>query len=174
MTLHDDFDRILKDSFVIRVSHVGRRSGLPRILETTYYWDRDGGGIYLSGYPGKRDWVANMAVHPEVTVYTVQGTPWLEAPARAQVVVGRDQRMTRILPYVSRWGRRGGGGLMVRWALRAVRLNRALRLPWWGPFYCMRRVFDAMPCIEITLTGSPTVRNAPPPEPTLPRQAGRR
>ena len=51
-------------------------------------------------------------------------------------------------------------------ALRAFRLNRALRLPWWGPFSLGRRVLDAMPCVEIEMVGEPTVRPDPPPEPT--------
>ena len=67
MTPDDALRRILDASFVIRVSHVGRKSGRPRVLETTYYWDR-GNKIYLSGYPGRRDWVANMSANPTLTL----------------------------------------------------------------------------------------------------------
>ena len=52
MAIDGAFHRALSTSFAIRVTHRGRRSGLPRVLETTYYWDGVG-RIYLSGYPGK-------------------------------------------------------------------------------------------------------------------------
>lgn len=168
MTLEDDLRRILDASFAVRVSHTGRRTGALRVLETTYSWDGRG-RIVLSGYPGKRDWVANMAADPNVVVYTVEGRPWLEAPARARVVRSRTERLPYILGYVERWSNLPGNRrAVIEWVLRAVRLNRALHLPWWGPFYCVRRIFDRMPCVELTLTGPPRLRSAPPPRPTVP------
>ena len=168
----DALRRLLDASFVIRVSHLGRRSGLPRVLETTFSWD-GADKIQLSGYPGKRDWVANMGANPGVTVYTVEGAPWLAVPARARVIRSREERTPRLIAYVQRWLRLPRGQrAVIRWALRAVRLNRALGLPWWGPFYCVRRIFDAMPCVELTLEGPPVRRSAPPPPPTLPRRSG--
>ena len=168
MSLDEDFRRILNASFVVRVSHTGRRTGIPRILETTYSWDGRN-RIVLSGYPGKRDWVANMDAAPDVAVYTVEGRPWLEAPARARVVRSRTERVPYILGYVERWSNLPGNQrAVIKWVLCAVRLNRALRLPWWGPFYCIRRIFDRMPCVELTLTGPVRLHRAPPPEPTVP------
>ncbi len=172
MRVDDAFRRALSTSFVIRVTHTGRRSGLPRVLETTYYWD-GAGKVYLSGYPGKRDWVANMRAHPDATVYTVERGQWFAVPAAARVLRVREERTPYVMAYVRHWLRLGGGQRrLVRWALAAVRVNRALRLPWWGPFYCIRRVFDSMPCVELTLTGEPVPLDAPPPEPTLPRSTG--
>ena len=167
-----DLRRLLDASFVIRVSHAGRRSGLPRVLETTFSWD-GADKIVLSGYPGKRDWVANMGANPEVTVYTAEGSPWLAVPARARALRSRKERTPRLIAYVRRWLRLPGGQrALIRCALHAVTLNRALGLPWWGPFYCVRRIFDAMPCVELTLEGPPVRRSAPPPPPTLPRRGG--
>lgn len=172
MRIDDAFRRALSTSFVIRVTHTGRRSGLPRVLETTYYWD-GAGKIYLSGYPGSRDWVANMGAHPDSTVYTVERGQWFAVPATARVLRVREERTPYVMAYVRHWLRLGGGQRrLVRWALAAVRVNRALRLPWWGPFYCIRRVFDSMPCVELTLTGTPVPLDGPPPEPTLPRSVG--
>ena len=188
-SLPDALRRILGESFVVRVSHRGRRTGIPRVLETTYRWD-GGTRVYLSGYPGRRDWVANMAANPDVTLHTVESHPHYDIPARARVLRastrrrggterprgmggghrrtegGRDERMDHVLAFVERWAARGAGGPPLRLALRAIRLNRALRLPWWGPFYLVRRVLDAMPCVEIEMVGEPTVRPDPPPEPT--------
>ena len=172
MEIDDAFHRALNTSFVIRVTHKGRRSGLPRVLETTYYWDGTG-RIYLSGYPGRRDWVANMGADPNVTVFTVERGQWFAAPATARVLRSRQERTPYVMAYVRHWLRLGGGQRgVIRWVLAAVRANRALRLPWWGPFYCIRRVFDSMPCVELTLSGAPVPLYAPPPEPTLPH--GRR
>ncbi len=169
-TLPDALRRILRQSFVVRVSHRGRRTGIQRVLETTYVWD-GGVRVYLSGYPGRRDWVANMAADPHVTLYTVEARPGYAVPAKARVLRGREERTPHVLAFVERWASRGAGGWPLRLALRAVRLNRALRLPWWGPFYPVRRLLDAMPCVELEIVGEPVVRRDPPPRPTGARRA---
>ena len=163
--LPDALRRTLRESFVVRVSHRGRRTGIERVLETTYVWD---GGVlvYLSGYPGRRDWVANMAADPDVTIYTVETQPRYDVGAKARVLRDREERTTHVLAFVERWAARGAGGWPLRLALRAVRLNRALHLPWWGPFYLVRRLLDAMPCVELEIVGVPVVRSGPPPAPT--------
>lgn len=172
MTLDDGLRRALASSFVVRVTHTGRRSGAPRVLETTYYWD-GGDKVYLSGYPGRRDWVANMGAGADLTLYTVEGRPWLEVPVRARVVRDRRERSAHIMRYVERWtSLPGSERRMLLWVIRAARANRALRLPWWGPFYCVRRVLDRMPCVELTMTGPPSARSEPPPSPTIPERVG--
>ena len=168
--LPDELRRALGSSFVVRVSHRGRRTGLPRVLETTYVWD-GGLRVYLSGYPGRRDWVANMAADPNVTLHTVEARPGYDIPTRARVLRRRDERTGHVLDFVERWADRGASGWPLQLALRAVRLNRALRLPWWGPFYLVRRLLDAMPCVELEITGKPVVRRGPPPAPTRARRA---
>ena len=164
--LPDDLRVILQASFFIRVSHRGRRTGAARVLETTYVWDGVD-RIYLSGYPGRRDWVANMYADPDVTVHTVEGRGWYDIPARARVLRRREERMGHVLDFIARWAARGRGpGVLLRLGLGAVRLNRALHLPWWGPFYLVRRVLDRMPCVELVLVGEPTAHPEPPPAPT--------
>ncbi len=163
----ETLDRILDSSFVIRVTHTGRRTGIPRILESTYYWDGKN-RIYLSGYPGRRDWVANMSAQPSVIVHTVQDGPWLEFDAEARVVPDGDERYAHILNYIERWSSLPGREQrFLRLIIRSTRLNRRLRLPWWGPFYLVKRLLDRMPCVELTRTGEPQVRNTPPPPPTV-------
>ena len=168
-TLPDGLRRTLRESFAVRVSHRGRRTGIQRVLESTFTWD-GGLRVYLSGYPGRRDWVANMAADPNVTLHTVEGRPRYDVPVKARLLRGRDERTDHVLDFVERWAARGAGGLPLRIALRAVRLNRALRLPWWGPFYLARRVLDAMPCVELEIVGPPIVRRDPPPAPTSARR----
>ena len=62
---------ILEDSFYIRTTMIRRRSGGPRTVETTYYWNGDD-EVVLSGYPGPRDWVANINANPTVTLHTAE------------------------------------------------------------------------------------------------------
>ncbi|MDP6824159.1 MAG: nitroreductase family deazaflavin-dependent oxidoreductase, partial [Dehalococcoidia bacterium] len=68
----EELRRILDSSFVLRTTMTRRRSGGLRTVETTYTWDGVD-RIYLSGYPGPRDWVASMGANPSVLVTTVEG-----------------------------------------------------------------------------------------------------
>jgi hypothetical protein len=132
----------------------------------TYVWD-GGDRVVFSGYPGKRDWVASMAANPEVTLHTVESEPLFDIPARARVVRDRKERLPHLLAYIEHWSTRPGYRRpLVLCVTRAVRINRALRLPMWGPFWLLRRnIFDQMPCVEVTFTGDPVVRltGGPPP-----------
>lgn len=166
--LPSDLQRILGESFAIRTT-VLRRDGTPRTVETTYWWD-GAREIVLSGFPGRRDWVASMARSPQVVVHTVEGGPFYEIDGTAEVLRDREARLPYLYAFIERWTARPGfPRRRFAFALGAVRLNRQLRLPWWGPFWLARRIFDAMPCVVITLRGEPRRRAAPPPEPTPPR-----
>ena len=140
-----------------------RRSGTPRTVETTYVWD-GGNRIVISGYPGRRDWVANMAAHPEVTVHTVEGDRWFDIPGTARVLRDRNERVPHLLAFIEHWAERPGfPRRRFMFVLNMIKLNRRLHLPWWGPFYFVRKIFDKMPCVEITLTGKPVDRPGGPP-----------
>jgi hypothetical protein len=162
-TLNDEVRAILAGSFYIRTTMRRRSSGAPRTLETTYVWD-GGDRIYLSGYPGKRDWVANMATHPQVTVHTVEADLWYDIPASARVLRERNERLPHLLAFIEHWASRPG---YPRWQFRlflwGVKTNRALHLPWWGPFIMARRILDQMPCVEITFASEPVPRPGGPP-----------
>ena len=153
----------LADSFYIRTT-LKRRDGTPRTIETTFYWD-GGSRVVLSGYPGKRDWVASMSREPEVTVHTVEFPPVYDIPARARVLRDRDERLPYLFKFIERWSVRPDfPRRRFQFVMGAIRINRGLRLPWWGPFYVARKVLDRMPCVEITFTGEPVERAGGPPE----------
>jgi hypothetical protein len=165
LELPEELRQILRDSFYIRTTMKRRRTGTPRTVETTYYWD-GGNRIVISGYPGKRDYVANMAANPDVTLHTVEFEPWFDIPARARVLRDRNERVPLLMRFIERWTIRPGfPRRRFNLAMGAVRLNRKLHLPWWGPFYFARRIFDAMPCVEVTFTGEAVRRDTggPPP-----------
>lgn len=161
--LSEDVREILGHSFYIRTTMVRRKTRTPRTIETTYVWDGDR-RVYLSGYPGKRDWVANMAANSLVTLHTVEGEQWYDLPGTARVLRDRKERIPHLLAFIERWAKRPG---YPRWQFRlflwSVKVNRALRLPWWGPFILARRILDQMPCVEITFTGEAVPRPGGPP-----------
>ncbi len=140
-----------------------RRSRTLRTIETTYVWD-GGNRIVISGYPGRRDWVANMGANPDVTVHTVEGDQWFDIPATARVLRDRDERVPHLLAFIEHWAERPGfPRRRFMFVINTIKLNRRLRLPWWGPFYPVRKILDQMPCVEITFTEEPMRREAGPP-----------
>jgi hypothetical protein len=156
--LPSELGDILASSFFIRFSGNGRRSGRIRTTETTYVWD-GAQTLHVSGYPGRRDWVANLSAEPSITVHTVEGSVGYDISATARVLSLRNERVPHLLAFINRWATRPGArhpllGLLVR----AIVYNRRLHLPWWGPFYLVRRILDRMPCVEIVLTGTPVRR----------------
>ncbi len=167
--LPDTLAMILKESFFLRFTVKGNRSSRPRTVETTYVWD-GGQHLYISGYPGKRDWVASLSVNPSLTVHTVEGPVGYDIPAQARVLRSTAERTPHLLAFLDRWAARPEAPrTLFRILLKAVRLNRALHLPWWGPFWVVRRLFDRMPCVELTFTGSPVQQRSGPPPVTSPR-----
>ncbi|MDE0885113.1 MAG: hypothetical protein OSB70_06235 [Myxococcota bacterium] len=168
--LPESLRRILADSFALRTTFA-RRDGTPRTLESTYGWS-GGDEIVLSGFPGKRDWVASLGTNPMVVVHTVEGDQGFEIPARARVLRDREERLPHLFAFVERWSLRPGfPRRRFGFLLGAVKLNRRLGLPWWGPFYLARRIFDGMPCVLIRFEGAARPRMGPPPEISPPRLA---
>ncbi|MDG0866372.1 hypothetical protein [Candidatus Lucifugimonas marina] len=160
-------EKILSDSFYIRTT-LTRKNGTKRTIETTYVWSQENGvnKIILSGYPGKRDWVASMSRNPEVTVHSVEFEPWFDVPAEARVIRDLNEKLPKIFSFIEHWALRPGfPRTKFKILLGAVKINRALKLPWWGPFIIAKRIFNGMPCVEITFTGDAVLRTdgAPPP-----------
>jgi deazaflavin-dependent oxidoreductase (nitroreductase family) len=171
--LPEELKQALERDFFIRFTTRGRRTGEFRTTETTFVWPtvvEQPGLIYVSGYPGKRDWVANAVAHPEVIIHTVERGLYYDIPATARVISDRNERTDPLLAFLDRWANRPEAKQRVfGWIVAAIRLNRRLHLPWWGPFYLARRIMDRMPCLELTFTGSPIRTGTPPPAATAQR-----
>ena len=161
--IESQFREVLASSFFLRTTMRRRKSGGLRTIETTYVWDGDR-RMVISGYPGRRDWVANMGAHGDVTVSTVEGDRFFETAGTARVVRDRNERVPHLIAFIEHWAERPG---FPRWRfmfiINAIKINRKLHLPWWGPFYFVRKVFDQMPCVEITFTGDVVEINGPVP-----------
>ena len=73
----------------IDITTTGRRSGLPRRIETWFY--NVGGRIYLSGSPGRRDWYANLQADPRF-VFHLKESVRADLPARARLITDAGER----------------------------------------------------------------------------------
>ena len=173
--LPPQLEQILEESFYLRTT-LTRKNGSKRTIETTYVWLHEDGAnrVILSGYPGKRDWVASMSRNSEVTLHTVEFEPWFDIPAEARVIRDLDEKLPRVIAFIEHWARRPGfPRTRFKILLGAVKINRWLRLPLWGPFIIAKRIFNGMPCVEITFTGNPELRDADGPPPLSEPQKGR-
>ena len=91
----------------IDITTTGRRSGEPRRIEIAFY--RLGDDIYLSGIPGSgpRDWLANLAAHPQFVFHLKHG-PVADLPATARVIVDPVEGRRILAAFVEEFNRRHG------------------------------------------------------------------
>ena len=90
--MNDAIRRALQTDRLIDITTTGRQSGEPRRIEIgVYYLD---GQLYLTGSPGRRNWLANLVAQPRFTVHLKQGakvdlpafaTPIFDAASRREV-----------------------------------------------------------------------------------------
>lgn len=92
----------------IDITTTGRRSGLPRRIETWFY--RDGDSIYLSGLPGRRtrDWLTNLAAQPRFTFHLKNGVT-ADLPAVATIITDPDERRRVLTRFVDEFNQRNAG-----------------------------------------------------------------
>ena len=76
------FDALARDR-TIDITTTGAKSGRPRRIET-WAWV-DGGTLYLTGSPGRRDWYANLKSNPDLTVHLKRGAR-ADVPGRARPI----------------------------------------------------------------------------------------
>ena len=96
--VHDE----LRDDPTIDITTTGRRSGQPRRVEI-WMLDVDG-RFFITGTPGRRDWLANLTDHPDLVVH-LKRQAQVDLPARAEVVSDPVTRR-RVLDHLSaRWYR---------------------------------------------------------------------
>jgi deazaflavin-dependent oxidoreductase (nitroreductase family) len=99
--MDQDVARALAQDLTIDITTTGRKSGLPRRIETWFH--RVDGRYYLSGSPGRRDWYANLVANPEFTFHLKQ-TVTADLPARARPITDREERTVILREVTARVG----------------------------------------------------------------------
>ncbi|MFV1960352.1 MAG: nitroreductase/quinone reductase family protein [Acidimicrobiia bacterium] len=87
----------LASTQTIDLTTFGKRSGLPRRIEI--WWFNVDGRFFITGTPGKRDWLANVLADPRVIIH-VNG---LEIEATASLVADEDSRILVLAHPSTRW-----------------------------------------------------------------------
>jgi hypothetical protein len=97
--------RALERDRTIDITTIGRKSGREHRIETWFY--RVDGRLYLSGSPGRRDWLANLRAHPEFTFHLKQSVR-ADLPARAHPIDDPAERRRVMLLIRDELGRTSG------------------------------------------------------------------
>ena len=92
----------LSDDPTIDITTTGRRSGQPRRIEI-WMLDVDG-QFFITGTPGRRDWLANLVAQPRLIVH-LKRRAHLDLDARAVVVTDAATRHRVLTHLNARWYR---------------------------------------------------------------------
>lgn len=87
----------LASTRTIDITTVGRTSG--QVSRIEIWWFRVGHAFYITGTPGPRDWFANLAADPTITVHTPDG----DFAGRATVVNDPDTRRAVLTDPQLQW-----------------------------------------------------------------------
>jgi deazaflavin-dependent oxidoreductase (nitroreductase family) len=92
----------LSDDPTIDITTTGRRTGQPRRIEI---WMMDvEGRFFITGTPGRRDWLANLFADPAMMVHLKRRAK-VDLPAHARPVTDAETRR-RVIDHLSaRWYR---------------------------------------------------------------------
>jgi deazaflavin-dependent oxidoreductase (nitroreductase family) len=92
----------LRQGGIIDITTTGRRSGQPRRIEIVFFsFD---GRVYISGMPGQRAWLANLAADPRLTFHLKRGIV-ADLPATARIITDPAERRPIIERVCATWNR---------------------------------------------------------------------
>ena len=92
----------LANDRTVDITTTGRRSGEPHRIEI-WIWRHDG-RTYLSGAPGRRDWLANLRANPEFTLHLKESLQ-ADVPATARPIAEQAERREVIAGILEEAGR---------------------------------------------------------------------
>ena len=92
----------LEDDPTVDITTIGRRSGQPRRIEIWMMVVAD--RFFITGTPGKRDWLANLRANPELVVHLTRGIH-VDLGARAAEVTDETTRRLVIEHLTASWYR---------------------------------------------------------------------
>jgi deazaflavin-dependent oxidoreductase (nitroreductase family) len=100
--MHEVVRSALADDPTIDITTTGRRTRQPRRIEI-WMMDVDG-RFFITGTPGRRDWLANLRANPSLTVHLERGAR-VDLAATAAEVDDRDTRRMVFEHLVANWYR---------------------------------------------------------------------
>jgi deazaflavin-dependent oxidoreductase (nitroreductase family) len=92
----------LADDPTVDITTIGRRSGSPRRIEI-WMMEVDG-RFFITGTPGRRDWLANLIASPQLTLH-LKRHAMIDVPARAEVVIDTATRRRVLEHAAAQWYR---------------------------------------------------------------------
>jgi deazaflavin-dependent oxidoreductase (nitroreductase family) len=95
-------DAALSRGGTIDITTSGRRTGRPRRIEIVFF--AIDGGIYISGMPGRRGWLANLVADPRLTFHLKRGVQ-ADLPATARIITDEAERRRLLGHITTAWNR---------------------------------------------------------------------
>lgn len=95
-----DVQLALTTDLTIDITTTGRRTGQPRRIEIWFL--HVDGSIYLTGTPGRRDWLANLRADPVFTFHLKESVA-VDLPAHATEVTSSEERRTVFADAAAKW-----------------------------------------------------------------------
>ncbi len=102
MTDTDQIARALRRGGIIDITTTGRQSGRPRRIEIVFF--NVDGGVYITGFPGTRSWVANLNADPRL-VFHLKKDVVADLPATARTVSDEEERRAVLEVALRAWRR---------------------------------------------------------------------
>jgi len=100
--MDEQIRQALATNQTIEITTIGRSSGQPRRIETALFVIDH--RPYLSGFPGKRDWYANLLANPAFTLHLKQSVV-ADLPAVATPITDHAARQAVMKPLLLRINR---------------------------------------------------------------------
>jgi deazaflavin-dependent oxidoreductase (nitroreductase family) len=102
--MDEKIKQALEHDLTIDITTTGRKSGRPRRVEIWFH--RVDGRVYITGTPGKRDWLANLRQNPDFTFHLKERVR-ADLPARARPVDDEGERRRIMASILRSLGRSG-------------------------------------------------------------------
>ncbi len=97
-----DVRTVMGNGQIIDLTTTGRQSGEAKRIEIVIFsFD---GRSYISGMPGPRAWLANVAADPRVTIH-LKGDVMADLPGRARVIADPSERRPLLQRITRHWRR---------------------------------------------------------------------
>ncbi|MCO5176040.1 MAG: nitroreductase/quinone reductase family protein [Thermomicrobiales bacterium] len=100
--MNDQIRAQLQQGHTIDITTTGRKSGNPTRIEIAF--QNIDGTVYISGFPGRRDWYANLVADPDFTFHLKKDVQ-ADLPARARPITNTAERRKILTTFTANWDR---------------------------------------------------------------------